>query len=174
MTGTGTRLGMAMRLFRLDAVDHPSGVPGRTRPAVDADFALIHRWLTAFNAEALPQEPQTDPADVIRRRLAEGGGMWFWEVDGEPVSFVLRSVLRPDELPGLPLAGVSGVYTPPEQRGHGYASANVAALSQLSLDEGCAAVTLMTDLANPTSNKIYQALGYRPVGDAQIWLFDRS
>jgi GNAT superfamily N-acetyltransferase len=170
-SGTTARPGMAMQVFRLDAVSHPAGVPGRMRAAVDSEAELIHRWVTAFRAEALPDEAAGNPTEMIRRRLAEGGTLWFWEVDGEPVSFVLRSVLRPDELPGLALAGISGVYTPPEQRGHGYASANVAALSQLSLDEGCAATALMTDLANPTSNKIYQAIGYRPVGAAQTWLF---
>jgi predicted GNAT family acetyltransferase len=66
---------------------------------------------------------------------------------------------------------ISAVYTPPEQRGHGYASANVAALSQRALDAGAIACMLNTDQANPVANKIYQRIGYRPVGDAQEWTF---
>jgi predicted GNAT family acetyltransferase len=66
---------------------------------------------------------------------------------------------------------ISTVYTPPALRGRGYASAMVAAASQHALDGGAAACTLNTDLANPTSNKIYQAVGYRPVRDTQIWRF---
>ncbi len=62
-------------------------------------------------------------------------------------------------------ATISGVYTPPDRRGHGYASAVVAGVSQHLLDSGFAFCTLFTDLANPTSNHIYQALGYQPVGD---------
>jgi len=91
--------------------------------------------------------------------------MWLWEVDGEPVSTAWLSA---------PVAGVtriSGVYTPPERRGHGYASGVVAAASQHALDAGVDACMLYTDLANPTSNKIYQALGYRPVCDATQWAF---
>jgi predicted GNAT family acetyltransferase len=68
---------------------------------------------------------------------------------------------------------VSGVYTPVEERGHGYASANVAAISARALDAGALACMLFADKANPTSNKIYQAIGYRPVGGSQEWLLDR-
>jgi hypothetical protein len=34
-----------------------------------------------------------------------------------------------------------------------------------ALDDGATAVVLFTDLANPTSNSLYQRLGYRPVED---------
>jgi ribosomal protein S18 acetylase RimI-like enzyme len=64
------------------------------------------------------------------------------------------------------VARVNYVYTPPERRGHGYASACVATLTQQLLDEGVPRCCLYTDLSNPTSNKIYQAIGYRPVCDA--------
>ena len=66
---------------------------------------------------------------------------------------------------------VGGVYTPPEQRRHGYASSCVAALSQQLLDAGCEFCSLFTDLGNPTSNDIYQQIGYRPVCDTQEILF---
>ena len=64
---------------------------------------------------------------------------------------------------------VSGVYTPRSERGHGYASALVAALSQAILDSGLAFCTLNTDLLNPTSNKIYQKIGYYPVCDLTVY-----
>jgi predicted GNAT family acetyltransferase len=63
------------------------------------------------------------------------------------------------------------VYTPPGLRGRGYASALVAAVSQLALDRGAATCALATDLANPTANRIYQALGYRPVTDMTAYKF---
>ena len=59
---------------------------------------------------------------------------------------------------------ISGVWTPPELRGRGYATAVVAARSTARQDAGEACM-LFTDLANPTSNAIYQAIGYRRVGD---------
>ena len=63
------------------------------------------------------------------------------------------------------------MYTPPEQRGHGYASAATAALSQLLLERGRRFCFLFTDLANPTSNHIYQTIGYQPVCDVDIYHF---
>jgi predicted GNAT family acetyltransferase len=77
------------------------------------------------------------------------------------------------------MAGVTGptphgirvgpVYTPPSDRGHGFASAVTAAASQAQLDQGRRFVFLFTDLTNPTSNKIYQAIGYEPVIDIDQW-----
>ena len=61
---------------------------------------------------------------------------------------------------------IGPVYTPPPDRGQGYASALVAAVSQAQLDAGRRFCFLYTDLANPTSNRIYQAIGYRPVTGA--------
>ena len=66
---------------------------------------------------------------------------------------------------------VNAVYTPPGLRGRGYASACVAALSQKLLDEGRRYCFLFTDLANPTSNRIYQAVGYEAVVDVDEYKF---
>jgi predicted GNAT family acetyltransferase len=60
---------------------------------------------------------------------------------------------------------VGPVYTPPAQRGHGYAAGVTVAVSQAALDTGATDVLLYTDLANRTSNALYQRLGYRPVED---------
>jgi predicted GNAT family acetyltransferase len=65
-----------------------------------------------------------------------------------------------------PVAGVARVapvYTPAALRGRGYAAAVTAEISRRALEEGLA-VVLFTDVANPTSNALYQRLGYRPVG----------
>ncbi len=69
-------------------------------------------------------------------------------------------------------ARVGPVYTPPERRGRGYASNLVAAVSQAQLEAGCRSVFLFTDLANPTSNHIYQAIGYEAVRDVADWRFE--
>ena len=39
------------------------------------------------------------------------------------------------------------------------------------LDGGRRFCFLFTDLANPTSNSIYQRIGYRPVTDVDQWTF---
>jgi predicted GNAT family acetyltransferase len=68
---------------------------------------------------------------------------------------------------------VTLVYTPPSRRGRGYASACVAALSAMLLGGGRRFCYLFTDLANPTSNRIYAKIGYRPVCDVDVYRFER-
>ena len=63
------------------------------------------------------------------------------------------------------------MYTPREHRGHGFGSAATAAVSQRCLDAGRRFCFLYTDLANPTSNKIYTEVGYEPVCDAVEYVF---
>ncbi len=65
------------------------------------------------------------------------------------------------------------MYTPPEARRRGYASALVASVSQAALDAGRRFCFLFTDQANPTANHIYQAIGFEPVRDVDAYVFDR-
>jgi uncharacterized protein len=167
LTGARVAPADAGRLFRLHRLTPPNGVPGRLREATGADRDLLVRWSAAFAAEAGTRGP-ADPARPIDARLARGGMLWLWEVDGTPASGLWLN------LPAAGVVRVSGVYTPPELRRRGYASACVAAASEYALDAGAVACVLNTDLANPTSNKIYQAIGYRPVRDTQIWSFEYS
>jgi len=66
---------------------------------------------------------------------------------------------------------VAPVYTPPEHRGRGYAAAATAAVTRRLLDAGTREVLLFTDLANPTSNRLYRRLGYRPVEEVVTLVF---
>ena len=68
-------------------------------------------------------------------------------------------------------ATISLVYTPKELRGQGYASRIVAKLTQKLLDEGKSKCNLFTDLKNPTSNSIYQKVGYRFLGESMHFDF---
>ena len=63
---------------------------------------------------------------------------------------------------------VNFVYTPIKHRKKGFASDCVAALSQMLLDQGYQTTSLHTDLSNPTSNKIYQEIGYELVADSVL------
>ncbi|TFG27942.1 MAG: GNAT family N-acetyltransferase [Promethearchaeota archaeon] len=63
------------------------------------------------------------------------------------------------------------VYSPPPFRRKGYATECVAKLSQRLLDEGNKFCFLFTDLANPTSNRIYQKIGYLPIIDMDQYIF---
>jgi predicted GNAT family acetyltransferase len=66
------------------------------------------------------------------------------------------------------------VYTPPDRRRRGYATAAVAALTQQLLNSGSRYCCLYTDLANPTSNSVYRRIGYRPVCDIDQYSFPES
>ena len=91
------------------------------------------------------------------------GGFTLWEAAGQPVS--LAGLSRP--VAGQ--ARLGPVYTPPGLRGRGYGGAVTWAVSRAALDAGITGVVLFTDLANPTSNALYQRLGYRPVADRTVW-----
>jgi len=162
-TGKTAVKAMSQRLYSLRRVIPPVGVPGRMREAGKDDFDLLIEWFGAFHAEATPGDPVSDPRRIVERVMATGK-IVLWD-DSGPVSMAGSSRGTPNG------ATISAVYTPPEQRGNGYASACVAALSRMLLDEGKSFCTLFTDLANPTSNKIYQRIGYRPVIDYAMYSF---
>lgn len=151
------RVTMRQRLYQLTDVTQPVGVPGRARWADVADAELLAQWTKAFNAEAIPGSPPGDVTALVARHLVVRT-LLIWD-DGGPVSMAASTRSTPHG------GSVSLVYTPPEKRGHGYASACVATLSQRMLESGKQFCTLFTNLDNPTSNRIYQRMGYRPLTD---------
>ena len=164
-TGQGARLQMAERIYSLSRVIAPRAVSGRMRAARAADLDLVAAWFLAFGREAQPH--LTHPADDVRanaERWIAGGALRVWE-DAALVSMAGASGPTPNGI------RVGAVYTPPEKRRRGYASALVAALSREQLDAGKKFCFLYTDLANPTSNKIYQDIGYEPVSDVDEYGF---
>jgi predicted GNAT family acetyltransferase len=82
------------------------------------------------------------------------GLAWLWDDGGTTVAGASR---------------IGPVYTPPAMRGRGYAGALTAHVSRMVLDEGALAC-LYTDLANPTSNRLYAAIAYEPVADFTRYL----
>lgn len=175
-SGQAATIAMRQRAFRLDAVIEPRSVAGSARLAGERDAELLLAWEDAFGREAEPTATGSSEGEAgrterhrqrVAARIAEERA-FLWEVDGAPVSYVGANV------PVADVVRVGPVYTPPEHRGHGYASALVADVSQYALDAGAVACSLFTDLANPTSNKIYQAIGYRPVADVLRYAFGRT
>jgi RimJ/RimL family protein N-acetyltransferase len=156
----------AERVHRLEKVIPAAGVPGRLRRATEADQDLLTEWFVAFGKEALQEvtDPEAASHSVDAYLSTQGMGLYLWENE-EPVSVAGRCRPTPNGVT------VNYVYTPPEHRNQGYASASVAALSQHLLDEGYRYCFLFTDLANPTSNRIYNAVGYEPVCDVDEYEF---
>jgi uncharacterized protein len=167
-TGRPHQRRMSERIFRLSQVIAPRPAPGAMRVAGIGDRDVLVDWLTAFTAEALPEEEAAlnDAADTIDRWLREGGKLnYLWEVDGRPVSWTGVGGRTPNG------TRMGPVYTPSVERGRGYASCLVAAASQAQLDSGLSFCFLFTDLANPTSNHVYQSIGYEAVSDVDVYSF---
>jgi GNAT superfamily N-acetyltransferase len=143
-------------VYAADDVTIPRGIAGLLRLAIETDAVLLRRWVDQFVTEA---GVKSVTEDQIGPRI-DAGLLFVWEVDGDPVSMAAVTVAEGG------VSRVQYVYTPPEIRSHGYASACVAALTARELAHPGRTCMLFTDLANPTSNGIYQAVGYRRLGDA--------
>lgn len=164
-TGGTVRTAMRTRLHELCRPVPARPVPGVLRPAGPEDLDLCRAWFAAFESEAHGERDGTAGAggpagpdrEELRRRIG-AGLLLLHEVDGEVVH------LTGFNEPAFGVARVGPVYTPPEHRGLGYASAAVGEVSRRILAAGNRPC-LFTDVANPTSNRIYVALGYQPVVD---------
>lgn len=164
LTGAHPEVGRRSRLYRLDRLASPGpAVPGGARVVDAGDRDLLLEWYEEFGREV--GEVGHRREDMVADRIAYSG-LTLWEVDGTPVSMagVSRSVAN--------MVRVAPVYTPARHRGKGYAAAVTAAVSQAALDAGAGEVVLFTDLANPTSNALYQRIGYRAVEDRLVLTLD--
>ncbi|HEX7243709.1 MAG TPA: GNAT family N-acetyltransferase [Longimicrobiaceae bacterium] len=161
--GAPVRGVMRQRLHALTEVEPVPTVPGRMRRAAAGDVERVARWMAAFDAEALGEADPGAAREGARGRIG-AGEVYLWD-DGEPRAMAARA--RPTRR----TVAVNGVYTPPEQRGRGLATALVAELSRALLGEGFRSCVLFTDLANPTSNAVYARIGYRPVRDFAMLRF---
>jgi len=144
---------LSMNLMRLDSVIVTQKAPGRCRPLQEDDLFYVPYWERSFGEEC-QIEVYDIPTNVKRIRKRIGKGSHFiWE-DSHPVSQAYNERNTQNG------AGISGVYTPPNYRGKGYASSVVAELSQALLERGYKFCFLFADAENPVSCGIYRKLGY--------------
>ncbi|MGW4530910.1 GNAT family N-acetyltransferase [Nocardia sp. NPDC004340] len=160
--GTAATLRRADRLYRLDDLVPPEPTPdGRGRLATDRDRALAIEWLLEFTRD-IGDPPPAHPDRMIDDRLTRDG-LTLWEVDGTPVSMAGT---------GPAVAGtirIAPVYTPKPLRARGFAAAATTFACRQALASGASHIMLFADLANPTSTALYQRLGFRPLGDYDIY-----
>lgn len=150
---------MEQGLYRLEKVKKKATANGRLRPLKAQDHALIKEWVYQFCIDAdLPIS--LEEADAKANELVLKGRLMGWEIEGEIVS--MANATRPTKKN----ITVNFVFTPKQHRKKGFASDCVSALTQLMLDQGYQTTSLYTDLSNPTSNKIYQEIGYERVADS--------
>lgn len=158
----------SLRLYELREVN-PAILSGQIRLATESDMAFLPYWCEGFASDCFgsPFAVQNDPEPY--RYHVSAGNLYILMDGGTPVS--MANISRQMRT----VCGVGHVYTPPYFRGKGYATACVASLSRLILDRGFASCVLYTDLANPTSNSIYQKIGYRPLCDSlEIKFFEKA
>ena len=166
-TGQAARIEVAERIFRLERVISPHRLAsGAWRMAEPRDRDLIARWIVEFVEEATQDDAPPDPAAAADRWIARRGrAPYLWEDGDAVVSWVGASGETPHGI------RIGPVYTPPSLRNRGYASSLTAAASADQLAAGRRFCFLFTDLGTPTSNKIYQAIGYQPVIDVDQYRF---
>ncbi|MGW3283576.1 GNAT family N-acetyltransferase [Streptomyces sp. NPDC001002] len=164
-TGATALLHERHRLYRLGTLTVPEPVPeGRPRVAGERDRELLARWYGEFT-EAVGHRGGQDPGAWVDTRLAYDG-VTLWEaLDGTPLAMAGHTPLVAGQI------RVAPVYTPAHLRGRGYAGAVTAEISRTVRARGADEVLLFTDLANPTSNALYQRIGYRPVADFEVYDF---
>jgi predicted GNAT family acetyltransferase len=153
---------LSMRIMRLTEVRFPGDIPGSFRAATMDDLDLLIPWGEGFDRE-LGFEDSRDMRDVVSRRI-ELNRLYVWCNPG-PVSMAGIAGPTPNGM------RVNFVYTPAEFRCKGYARACVARLSQKLLDSGKKFAFLYVDAENPTTNRLYSAIGYESIADWEDWRF---
>lgn len=171
-TGQPFWLSAKQRIYKLTQVTFPQHMAGELRWATEADFDMLVNWYIGFIIDAGLTITTPDRAQSVVRRYLDADPkerrLAIWQVDGVPVSMSGYMGSTPNGM------RVGAVYTPAEHRKKGYASACVAHLSQHILDMGKQFCFLFTDLANPTSNHIYQTIGYLPISHVDEYRFEES
>lgn len=142
----------------------PAGA-GSARPATPADVTLVADWRRAYVRETLGfgTAEAAVVGDSEARALCSSGDCCLLEVDGTPVAMTALNATMPE------VVQVGGVYTPPAQRGRGFAR-RVVALHLAGLRrQGVERAVLFA--RNPAALRAYAALGFRPVGGYSVVLY---
>jgi RimJ/RimL family protein N-acetyltransferase len=163
--------GMPQRILQTSSVMPPSGIEGSARSFTADDQELLYEWFTwfALDAEgARGEQAQRAAMAMIKRFLATGGGMFWLDGNGKPVSLACYKGRTPNGL------RIGPVFTPKKYRRHGYGAAVTAAVTRQVLDQGLQFACLYTDAGNSTANHIYESIGYRFVADSMQYRFNWS
>jgi predicted GNAT family acetyltransferase len=165
-TGAGVTTSFTETLYRLDELAAPYGVAGVARLAGPDDAELLVGWLDEFFVEAFASESNPDASRTVLGDIVDAGGrVVLWTVDDVPVAMArTHGVL-------LGMSRIGPVYTPPEERGHGYGAAVTAEGVRQARRDGARDVVLFADVANPVANRIYRRLGFVPVHEHVQYAF---
>ncbi|MFD9501140.1 GNAT family N-acetyltransferase [Streptomyces sp. NPDC060035] len=164
-TGAAPTLRTRIRLYRLGTLTPPEPVPdGRGRVVGEQNHEQLVRWCAEF-LDTVGEVPSVDADSWADSRFADKH-FTFWETrDGTPLSMAAMTSM----VGGM--IRVDPVYTPAHLRGRGYAGAVTVEVSRAALAAGATDVVLFADPANPTSNALYQRIGYVPLTEWAVYDF---
>jgi predicted GNAT family acetyltransferase len=168
MSSKSKKLAMGQKIYKADMCIQPKNVTGKLKIANENELNIVTQYFVDFAEESLPlsERKSFDEIKIMTSKKLTDKWIYLWMVDGTSVS--VAHIGRPTKN-GI---SVSGVFTPRQFRKRGYASAVTAGVTQAMLDSGKKFCVLYTDLSNPTSNKIYQDVGYREVAASKYFSFE--
>lgn len=162
LTGGSSQIAMHQGVYELTKVLEPKFIEGEMIVATTDNKKIVRDFTLGFIKECFPNDSSPeDRAKEVADRHIENGTLFLWKTsEGEIVSMASKNRESKNA------ATISLVYTPRNLRGKGFASCIVAKLSEKLLLDGKKKCNLFTDLTNPTSNSIYQKIGYKFLGES--------
>ena len=157
---------MEQGVYALQQVKKKWTEEGIFREINSDELPVIEKWIYQF-CEDVNLPTTKEEAEQTAHTLITNHRLFGLEIDGKLVSVAAKTRPTKNNIT------INIVYTPKEERKKGDASNCVAALSQRMLDEGYKTTTLYTDLANPTSNKIYQEIGYEQIAESLLIFLEK-
>lgn len=157
------------RIYRLIKVSEETLGNREFSVASKVHQKLVFQWVREMMNEAIINTTEADiqrMIEILREEFdRDRSHMYLLFESDEPVSMAREAIKTPNGV------FVNFVYTPIPLRRRGYATECVAKLSKHLLEEGNRYCFLFTDLSNPTSNSIYQKIGYNHVIDDNHYKF---
>lgn len=154
------KIDIHLGIFECFRVILPKKISAKMIPAMEDHVDILRKYLRGFCEDCFPERVHTNEKieELMSNHLKNKTAYLLQTAEGEIVSMAASTRSTKTG------TTISYVYTPKEFRGHGYASMIVAMISQQILDSGKIMVNLFTDLLNPTSNSIYQKIGFTKIG----------
>jgi predicted GNAT family acetyltransferase len=161
------KLFMHQGVYQLDELKVPPLMGNLLRVATEDDLSLVESFVHDFIKSCFPNDIKAlDNVKTMSKRHIDHQALFLLEgSDGQLVSMACNN--RETRNSGC----ISLVFTPDNQRGKGYGSLITALSSQRVLANGKKFCNLFTDLSNPTSNHIYQQIGYNKIGESKHFSF---
>lgn len=148
-------------IYQLEKLKGCKLADGQMRVAVDKEIDTIAEWIEEFY-KSTPHKYSREECIKLAKDMIKKKIVHVWENGAELVSMAAKNRETKNGYV------ISCVYTPPNRRGHGFATSVVHQLSVRILQEKKFCF-LYTDLSNPTSNYIYQQIGYQFVKESAMY-----